>query len=79
MSFTQAQPQSEEAPPSPPTKQHPGKGLKRPRRYTPTDDDVPDLGRFFEDYDLGKKAQIAVCRTYANHLAAALRSIEDKD
>jgi len=77
MSFTQAQQPSEEAPPSPIAQQHAGKGLKRPRRYTPNDDDVPDLGRFFEDYDLSKKAQIAICRTYANHLAAALRSVDE--
>jgi len=58
-------------------KARPGKSTKRPRQRTPTDDDVPDLSRFFEDHEMSKKQQIAICRTYANHLAAALRATEE--
>jgi len=57
------------------------KSIKRPRDalvMAAEEEDVPDLGEYFQQFTYGitKKQQIAVCRTYANHLAAALRSAE---
>lgn len=34
----------------------------------------PDLQYYFEQYELTKQQQIAMCRTYANYLAQQLRS-----
>lgn len=57
-----------------------GKGLKRPReRLVENDDDVPDLAEYLSSFDMTKKQQIAVCRTYANHLAAAIRAVKEDE
>lgn len=36
-------------------------------------DDVPDLGEYFANFGLPNESQIAMCRTYANYLAALTR------
>jgi len=43
---------------------------KKPRK------EIPILGRFLQHLDID--AQIAVCRTYANHLAAVHRGVNKK-
>lgn len=56
---------------------HPAsKSAKRPRQEHDRDEDVPDLADYLAGFRINKKQQIALCRTYANHLAAALRSTE---
>jgi len=55
------------------------KSIKRPRDaiiMAAEEEDVPDLAEYFHQFGMTKKQQIAVCRTYANHLAAALRSVD---
>jgi len=52
------------------------KSAKRPREERDGDEDVPDLSEYLAGFRINKKQQIALCRTYANHLAAALRSTE---
>lgn len=59
-----------------------GKGVKRPRAALPLEEeerDVPDLADYLGSFNLLKKQQVAICRTYANHLAAALRAVEGNE
>jgi len=49
-------------------------GGKRPLvnwGYTPDDaSEAPDLGAYFDQWDLSEKKQILICRGYASYLAA---------
>jgi hypothetical protein len=59
---------------SEPAKQPTGFGLKRPRAqyFHEEPEEIaygPDLKEYFAQWSLSSRAQIALCRTYANYLA----------
>lgn len=49
-------------------------GGKRPYAFNPggysVDDETPDLGSYFEEWNLSERKQILMCRGYASYLAA---------
>lgn len=57
-------------------------GRKAPRGWHPCDgsddrdleDEVPDLGAYFEEWDMPIKDQVIMCRAYASMLAASSKA-----
>jgi len=61
-------------------------GRKAPRSgynaYEPTDssgDEAPDLGAFFEEWDMPVKDQVIMCRAYASMLSASSKAQPKKN
>jgi len=45
-------------------------GGKRPRLFHDEPDETPDLGSYFEGWNMADKQQIVMCRAYASYLSA---------
>jgi len=55
-------------------------GGKAPRSYYPSSEhnygesEVPDLGTYFEEWDMDPKDQIVMCRAYASYISASKKA-----